>query len=135
MVEVLKGQCLCGKVEFEIKGDVGAFYFCHCLQCRKTTGSAFASNLFVKPEALSWIKGEDNLTRFEDPARDFFKRFCKTCGSGVPHLNRDKTKLTVPVGSLDNQPAKTPQANIFTAETPPWLEPGLAAHRFKGFPS
>ena len=43
------GSCLCGKVTYRIKDNLGIFQYCHCSRCRKFTGSAFASNLLVAP--------------------------------------------------------------------------------------
>jgi len=134
MATSLHGECLCGAVTFEIEGEPQAFYLCHCRQCRQVTGSGFASNMLITPEAIRWTKGEDNLVRYEDPERDFFKRFCKTCGSGMPHLNRDGSRLTVPVGCLTSSPSMSPQANIFVSETADWLKTGLQAKRFDAFP-
>jgi hypothetical protein len=41
----MKGECLCGDVEFEIKGDLPNLYQCHCSLCRKVTGSSAATYL------------------------------------------------------------------------------------------
>ena len=36
----MKGACLCGKVRFEILGEVPNLYQCHCSECRKATGTS-----------------------------------------------------------------------------------------------
>ena len=42
------GSCLCGAIRYEIRGELGPIVLCHCAQCRKAQGSAFASNAAVK---------------------------------------------------------------------------------------
>ena len=59
-----KGSCLCGEVEFEVTGNMGIFQYCHCSRCRKFTGSAHASNLFVSPDQFNWLKGEQSVVNF-----------------------------------------------------------------------
>ncbi|MGN6379612.1 MAG: GFA family protein, partial [Gaiellales bacterium] len=41
MAETLKGACLCGKVEYEVR-DPEALGYCHCTRCQRWTGSSLA---------------------------------------------------------------------------------------------
>ncbi|MFT5504826.1 MAG: hypothetical protein ACI8XC_002543, partial [Gammaproteobacteria bacterium] len=52
---MLKGSCHCGKVRYEIRGELGAIVCCHCSQCRKSQGSAFATNAPVKARDFHWL--------------------------------------------------------------------------------
>lgn len=82
------GRCLCGAVQYSVTTEIEDFYFCHCEQCRKITGSAFASNILTKPVNVNWISGSENVKRFDYPGlRTFTKVFCSNCGSGLPFLN------------------------------------------------
>jgi len=130
----LTGECLCGTVKFSVTDRFKAFYQCHCKQCQQLTGSAFASNIFTDPHNIEWLSGRDNVTTYEHPSREFSKSFCKTCGSAVPFINKTKTSLIVPAGSLNELPDIQPQANIFTSEEACWLKSGLQAENFSGFP-
>ncbi len=130
----LAGGCLCGSVKYQINQAPTEFYFCHCKQCQKVTGSSFAANMIAKPEDVEWLLGEDILTHFEHPSRAFSKTFCSRCGSGLSHVNKSGTSLVIPAGSLDQAPPISPQANIFVAEQAIWLANGLKARSFKAFP-
>jgi len=134
MTKTLSGECLCGAVSFSVKDDFKAFYQCHCKQCQQLTGSAFASNLFTAPENIQWHKGVDKVTAFEHPERGFSKSFCRSCGSALPFVNKSKTSLIVPAGSLDKMPDITLGANIFTDEKACWLQQSATAKDFSGFP-
>ncbi|MBE9540110.1 MAG: GFA family protein [Proteobacteria bacterium] len=132
-MEKLTGGCLCGKVEFEILNEFAHFQLCHCVQCQKVTGSAHASNLFTKPEAISWHSGWDNITRFDLEGRKISNAFCSSCGSRVPYLSLNGDILVVPAGSLNGIPNKSPQANIFWAERARWYDAALTAEHFTEF--
>ena len=47
---LLAGSCLCKRVKYSVAAELQQFYFCHCEQCRKVTGSAFASNIRLRPQ-------------------------------------------------------------------------------------
>ena len=54
------------------------------------------------------------IQRYELPeAERFAKQFCTKCGSGVPYVNRDGTKLVIPAGSLTEPIEFPPEKNIF----------------------
>ena len=85
----VQGSCLCGSVRFELFGKINGFYFCHCMRCRRSTGSAHASNIFTDPENIRWLSGQELIKRYELPeAERFAKQFCSECGSLVPLVNR-----------------------------------------------
>lgn len=47
-----RGSCLCGAVTLELHGSIEAIIHCHCSRCRKSTGSAYATNGFIEKAAL-----------------------------------------------------------------------------------
>lgn len=134
MSNMLSGGCLCGEVRFELKEEFNAFYQCHCKQCQVLTGSAFASNLFSSVKNIRWLAGHEFVVSYVHPTRAFSKSFCQKCGSPLPFINKKKTSLIIPAGSLDNAIKKTIQANIFVSEEACWLAGSLNAKRYDGFP-
>lgn len=129
----LTGECLCGAVKFAVADRFKTFNQCHCKQCQQLTGTAFASNLSTDPDNIEWLSGQSNILSYEHPSRGFSKAFCSTCGSALPFLNKAKTLLFIPAGSLNELPDLAPQANIFKAEQASWLDSGLQAKDYPGF--
>ncbi len=124
----ISGSCLCGEVTFVVSGEVSAFHLCHCTRCRRSTGSAHASNIFTKPENIAWLSGEDKIHRYEHPsAKTFAKQFCAQCGSGLPYINRPGTALVIPAGSLQGDPGVVPEDNIFWDSRAAWYDQGVKA--------
>ena len=134
MSKQISGECMCGAVTFSMRDEFTNFYQCHCKQCQQLTGSAFASNLFTSTDNVVWHTGEELITKFSHPSRDFSKYFCSLCGSSLPFINKSGTSLIVPAGSLNERPSIPLKANIFKAEQAHWLEDGLQAKSFSGFP-
>ncbi len=134
MKKEISGGCYCGAVEFTVRNDFSRFYFCHCEQCRKMVGTAHASNLFTSPDNINWVKGKELVKRYDDPKRSFTQAFCPKCGSPLPYINQSGKNLVVPVGSLNEEPTKQVDAEIFCKEQPNWYKVGLKAPKFSGFP-
>ena len=130
----LSGCCLCGKVKYSVATDIKDFYFCHCEQCRKITGSAFAANILTSPATVNWTFGSELVKRFDYPGeRIFTKVFCSNCGSDLPFLNKNGDALVIPAGSLDDYPDIKPNHNIFWTDKATWYEAGLSAPKCSGF--
>lgn len=117
------GSCLCKKVTYAIRGNLGIFQYCHCSRCRKFTGSAFASNLLVSPDDFIWLKGEEFVGRHElEGAKHFATSFCKNCGSSLPWLAKSGKAVVVPAGTLDGDPEIRPFQNIFCGSRAIWYK-------------
>ncbi|MDC5806238.1 GFA family protein [Vibrio europaeus] len=88
----------------------------------------------TSPSNIQWTKGEDKIKRFDHPTRSFSKAFCIECGSGLPYLSQSGKFLIVPAGSLNEEPSKELDAQIFCSEQTHWHKAGLQADQMLGFP-
>lgn len=133
---MISGSCLCGEVAFELEERFRFFNFCHCRQCRQTTGSAHASNLFTDADNIRWIRGEDKLKRYDVPGRAITSAFCSDCGSGMPYVSLAGKVLVVPAGSLDVPLSEMPARvqTIFWGERADWYERAAASDRHDVMP-
>jgi hypothetical protein len=129
--ETVTGSCLCGSVKFEVKPPFTAFRYCHCSRCRKASGSAHASNLFVPQGQFAWLAGEGLVNHFKvQAAKTFAVSFCTSCGSRVPHRIAERGEFLVPAGLLDNDPLARPENIIFWGSKAPWYVEPQAIPRF-----
>lgn len=122
----MQGGCLCGTVRYRVSGPIGAVVLCHCSQCRRAQGSAFAANVPVARADFDLLSGADSLGAFESsPGK--WRSFCRRCGSPV-HSHRDSAPdvLRLRIGSLDEgcAPATTlrPSAHIHVASKAAWWD-------------
>lgn len=132
----MRGSCLCGSIVYEISEPLSVFQYCHCQRCRKVTGSAHASNLFVPPSQFRWLNGEHLVGRFEQPGAKYFATsFCKECGSSMPWaVQGGGANIVVPAGTLDEDPGILPQQNIFWGSRAPWYCEASRLKQFEGLP-
>lgn len=116
------GGCLCGKVRYEIDGEIKDIIYCHCSQCRKAQGTAFATNGNVSVDAFNYIAGENELTSYESTPGQT-KYFCRHCGSPIISKNRSvPDKVRVRLGTIETDIVERPAAHIFVTSKANWEE-------------
>jgi len=119
----VRGSCLCGAVTFVVDGQPLRAHNCHCVRCRKARSAMHASNLFVTADGVRFTRGEDNLSSYKPAdARFFTQIFCRTCGSKMPRVDRERNYGIIPMGALDDDPGVKPQAHIFVGSKSPCFE-------------
>lgn len=52
------GRCFCEATRFRVNAEPLTLYACHCTDCQKRTGSAFALSLWVPRAAVEATMGE-----------------------------------------------------------------------------
>jgi len=116
------GGCLCGGVRFEVDGALGPVVYCHCSQCRRASGSAFATNASVRADAFRLRAGAELVCEYESSPGQF-RAFCGRCGSPLyarmdawPGLRR------VRLGLFDGDPGRRPEAHVHVGSKAPWVE-------------
>lgn len=135
MSKFVKGSCLCGQVQYQVEGPFEHFHICHCSQCRRSTGSAHAANIFTSKDKIKWLSGEDLVKRFDPVEPDTISKcFCSHCGSLVPYTSAGSGKLIIPAGGLSADPQIRPEDNIFWEDRAPWYDGVATAPRFDAFP-
>jgi hypothetical protein len=120
---MIRGSCLCGKVVFEIDGQISPAGQCHCSRCRKSSGTDGNAVFYASADGFRWVSGADEIKIFELPGVEGWQsHFCGTCGSPMPHLAPAKTFFFVPAGLLDDDPGfRGYAAHIFVDSKAPWV--------------
>ena len=125
------GGCLCGAVRYTIAGPLRPVVFCHCGQCRRTSGHHVAATAcradhftLVAGEGLRWYRSSASAER----------GFCKRCGSNLFWRTTHRADLSIMAGTLDVPTGLQPQAHIFVADKSDYysLNDGLPQHAAGG---
>lgn len=115
-----QGSCLCGQIRFEINGTIRSIVYCHCSQCRKAQGSAFATNGIVTTTDFKLSSGKDQLTGYESSPGQT-KYFCQVCGSPIfSHSTANPDQVRIRLGTLDSSITERPMAHIFATSKADW---------------
>lgn len=119
---MVKGSCLCGGVRYEYDGDIDEISFCHCSQCRKAQGSAFAAVSPVATERFRILAGAELLREYRS-SPDKVRAFCSNCGSPIYSAKDDLPQLRrLRLGTVDTPFACDNAFHIFTGSKASWWE-------------
>jgi hypothetical protein len=118
----MSGGCACGAVRYECSAAPLASFNCHCRDCQRETGSAFAAIIMVPTAAFRVVRGEPRYFGVKADSGFVTKRaFCAECGSSLfGDPERVPALRTIRVGSLDDPSGFHPARDIYTASAQPW---------------
>ncbi|GAA5831715.1 hypothetical protein JCM11251_000805 [Rhodosporidiobolus azoricus] len=138
--------CLCGTVQISVPTKGPGFkgtFLCHCTDCRKISGSMFATNFTVALSHLKYVRGKDSVKTWGQSetigaprnGHTMTEHWCDNCGrlmyrvsSGMPDL------AFVRVGAVDDlslhESLLKPDIELFTKDRVGWLPPveGVKQH-------
>ncbi len=107
---VSTGSCLCGAVKYVIEGPLRPVVYCHCAQCRKTSGHHVAAS--SAPRDRVSITGDVRWYRSSETAR---RGFCPTCGGNL-FWEGPGANISIMAGTLDDTSDLTAIGHIFVAD-------------------
>lgn len=73
---IYKGSCHCGRVAFEVEGDLNGAMACNCSMCSRKGSLLW----FVARDKLRLMTSEADLGAYTFNKRAIQHRFCNTCG-------------------------------------------------------
>src|SRR5207244_2438721 len=78
-----RAQCSCGQLAALCSGEPVRVSVCHCLECKRRTGSAFSYNARFPEEAVAFEGRAKEFTRISDDGNRLVFSFCPECGTTV----------------------------------------------------
>jgi hypothetical protein len=118
----ITGGCTCGAIRYECSAAPTASFNCHCRDCQRETGGAYAPIIMVPTAAFRVTRGEPKVHGVTaDSGTITGRAFCAECGS--PLFGRPEghpTVRTIRVGSLDDPSEFRPGRDIYTSSAQPW---------------
>ncbi len=125
---MLKGQCHCGAVHYEMTGEVLHHALCHCSDCRRHAGAPMVAWAMVPAEQLR-VTGQPAIYHSSAHGR---RHFCAACGTGLFYTNEDSLPgmIDIQTATLDEPDRLPPTAQIQLADRISWMR---TAHELPGF--
>lgn len=130
MSQGFTGGCLCGAVRFKSTADSQVVGHCHCVDCRKSSGTGHCTHLVVPEQAFSVTGTVTFYDRAADSGNIVSRGFCATCGSPVYSKNSAMPGIVFPRASvLDDPEIVKPQMIVYASRAPSWdyMSPALPA--------
>ncbi|MEM1140431.1 MAG: GFA family protein [Pseudomonadota bacterium] len=130
------GACACGSIRFSVQGDPVLAANCHCRDCQRATGSAFAPIMIFWKHDFTLLSGTMSWHEKQaDTGRTMRRTFCSDCGSPIGMLNVDRPKLVyLYASSFDDPSAYTPAMDIFMDSAQAWRTPCAGTALFDRMP-
>jgi hypothetical protein len=118
----MTGGCLCGAVRYKSTGEPGFALLCHCRDCQRQSGSAFAAGWRVPAAGFRVTQGEPKLyVRAADSGNAITRAFCPDCGTMLfLRVSARPDLVAIRVGTLDDPSGFRPEADIFVKSAQPW---------------
>jgi hypothetical protein len=131
----LEGGCACGAIRYKLNNTPLIVHACHCRDCRRLSGTAFATNIWIEEKFVKRGQAAPASFRLKGGSgqpHDVF--FCERCGTTVwSRYHPVPWALFVPAGTLDEPDAVEPDLHIFTRSKVPWLQLPPGARVFETF--
>lgn len=78
-----EGRCLSGAVTVAVEGVPVRMAQCHCIDCRRASGTGHASNAIFDNKDVRIEGTTQSFTVKADSGTDYTRHFCPTCGARI----------------------------------------------------
>lgn len=115
--------CRCGQLKASCEGEPVRVSVCHCLECQKRSGSAFATQARWPDEQVT-ISGKFSVwERIADSGHRATYRFCPACGSTLAYVIEGWPGVTaIPVGAFADPNFPEPRFSVYEHRKHAWTE-------------
>lgn len=116
--------CRCGQLRAIVTGEPVRVSVCHCLDCKKRSGSAFAvqarwptEQIAIEGQSTTWLHHADSGNRITH-------HFCPECGSTVHYSIDGKFDglIAIPLGAFDDPCFASPAFSVWEERKCSWVE-------------
>jgi hypothetical protein len=119
------GGCQCGAVRYQISGPPSVVYACHCTECQRQSGAAFALAAVIPREQFRLTKGEPKrFLRDTSPTKSKECWFCSDCGTRLYHVPGGAAypNCNIKPGTLDDTSWLMPTIHFWTRSAQKWVK-------------
>jgi len=119
---MISGRCECGRIRYMVDSEIADFSHCHCSQCRRLHGAAYATFAGVARNKFHYVSGEADVKAYASSAAND-RIFCAECGSNIVVVAKaEPDVLYVCMGTVDGNPAHPPGYHAFVGSKAAWHE-------------
>ena len=125
------GGCLCGGVNYTATGPLRPVTYCHCTQCRKTSGHFVAATACI-PGNLTMTT--DQSLRWYRSSAEADRGFCNVCGASLFWRPTHGGHIAIMAGTLDDPTGLDAIQHVFVADAGDYysIHDGLPQHEDYG---
>jgi len=117
-------SCRCGQLKATVTGDPVRLSVCHCLNCKRRSGSAFAVQARWPADQVT-IEGQSKgFELIADSGNRATFHFCPQCGSDVHYEINGKFDglIAIPLGAFDDPYFASPKFSVWDGRKNDWVD-------------
>lgn len=118
-----RAQCACGQLTATCEGEPARVSVCHCLDCKRRTGSAFSWTSRWPRASVATSGRASQFTRTGDEGGRATFHFCPGCGAAVFYIvEAQPDLLAIPAGAFADPTFPAPEyASYDPSRRCPWV--------------
>lgn len=124
----MTGACLCGGFRFAARGEPTYRAYCHCVDCRRSTGAPVSMLVGYRSEEVEFTGEEPEKYRSSEGVT---RAFCGACGGSVSYEDeRLPGEIHLHAGLFDDPESFPPLTHSWHSQAIGWLriEDQLSRH-------
>ena len=131
----VRGQCLCGAVQFAIEFPAFWAWHDHGRASRLAHGAAYATYIGTWRKKFHFIEGEKKVARFEEASTSSIRTFCSVCGTPILYERRRSPNfVNIPRALFGARTGREPRYHLNIEERQDWTYMGEKLVPLKGYP-
>ena len=117
----VEGGCFCGAIRYAATGNEAYVAFCHCEDCRNSTGALASAYIVYEESQVQFVKGKRKVFESEP---GIHRTFCSDCGTPISYEAEWDGQSTVGffLGTLDNPDDFQPEKHVFDLDRVSWFD-------------
>jgi len=122
---VRTASCRCGLVTARCEGEPVRISVCHCLECQKRSGSAFAAQARWPEDQVTTFGETRSWDQIVDSGNKATFHFCPTCGSTLFYmLEKFPGVVAVAIGAFADPNFPPPRFSVWEERKHDWVTIG-----------
>lgn len=118
-VPLISGKCYCGAITFRAAAKPQTVAYCHCRDCRQSTGAPVAAFAAFKEGDITFEPSEGKTVAVSSGV---IRSFCSDCGSPLTgRYDYLPEQVYVPIGVIDQANDLAPELHAHAQERLKWL--------------
>lgn len=117
-----QARCACGALTLRTKGEPSRLSLCHCLECKRRTGTAFGWNATFQADLVEIHGAYRSFTRGSDEGHWVRHHFCAECGISLFYeIERRPNMISIPAGVFADADFPGPDLEVYDERRCAWL--------------
>jgi hypothetical protein len=114
------GGCRCGAIRVRARGQAAGVIYCHCSDCRRSSGAPVSLFVGYRTEQ---VDNERGMLKIYESSPGVSRCFCGDCGTPLSYQDeRLPGEIYVPMGVFDVPEAFEPEMHDWVSQRIGWLD-------------